>query len=150
VPDTAVFAVTTPADNKKIRAYFNAGVLVVRPERQLLRKWAESFSILVADSAIAGMCREDALKSVFLHQAALAGAVLAAVARNETAELSDRINYPLFFHDRFQSERPFDSIEDAVTVRYDIYFRDPAPGWSAKIKGPTEKTAWLKARFGDD
>ena len=149
VPEKAVFPVTTPADGKKIRAYFNAGVLVVRPERGLLRKWAEGFAILRGDAAIARMCGEDGFKRVFLHQAALAGAVLAAIGKEETIEFSERINYPLFFNEKFESDREFYSIEDAVTIRYDVYFQNPRPGWSARIKGPAEQIAWLKTRFGD-
>ena len=149
VPEESVFAVTTPADGKNIRAYFNAGVLVVRPERGLLRKWARSFSLLVHDPDIRKMCGEDVFKNVFLHQAALAGAVLASIGKDETVELSEKINYPLFFNERFESERGFYSIEDAVTIRYDVYFQNPRPGWSARIKGPAEQIAWLKTRFGD-
>jgi hypothetical protein len=150
VPEKAVFPVTTPADGKKIRAYFNAGVLVVRPERGLLRKWAESFTILLGDADLRKMCGEDVLKTVFLHQAALAGAVLAAIGKDAMIEFSERINYPLFFNEKFESDREFYSIEDAVTIRYDVYFRNPRPGWSARIEGPPEQAAWLKSRFGGD
>jgi hypothetical protein len=149
VREESVFAVTTPADGKKIRAYFNAGVLVVRPERRLLRKWAESFSVLLGDADVRKMCAEDVFKNVFLHQAALAGAVLSTVGKTETTEFSERINYPLFFNEKFESAEEFYSIADAVTIRYDVYFRDPRPGWSGRIEGPAEKVAWLKARFGD-
>jgi len=36
VPETAIFPMTTPADSKTIRPYFNAGLLVVRPEKGIL------------------------------------------------------------------------------------------------------------------
>jgi len=87
---------------------------------------------------------------ILFHQAALAGAVLAAIGKDETLEFSEKINYSLFFNERFESDKEFCSIEDAVTIRYDVYFRSPRPGWSAKIKGPAEQVAWLKARFGDE
>jgi len=149
VPEAAIFPVTTPADGKKIRAYFNAGVLVVRPERGLLRRWESVFSTLYHDSTIVRMCGEDVYKRVFLHQAALAAAVLSTIGKDESRQFSERVNYPLFFHEQFESGREFYSIKDAVTIRYDVYFRNPSPGWSSKIKGPAKTVAWIKARFGD-
>jgi len=103
VPEAAIFPVTTPADGKKIRAYFNAGVLVVRPERGLLRRWESVFSTLYHDSTIVRMCGEDVYKRVFLHQAALAAAVLSTIGKDESRQFSERVNYPLFFHEQFES-----------------------------------------------
>jgi len=87
VPAAAVFAVVTPADNRKLRAYFNAGMLAVRPERAILRCWAESFRVLYRDAVLVDLCRQDQFKNLFLHQAALAGAILRHLAQREMVEL---------------------------------------------------------------
>jgi len=143
-----LFPVVTPADRQKIRAYFNAGLLVVRPERGILRRWPGDFAVLYADPELVRMCDEDITNKIFLHQTALVGAVLNTVSKNETIELSDRYNYPIFFHQQWDAEKEFGSIEDVVTLRYDVYFRSPDPEWRQKLKGPDNLVAWLAERLG--
>lgn len=147
VPAAAIFPVVTPADNRKLRAYFNAGLLVVRPERAILRRWATSFPILYRDAVFADWCRQDQGKNLFLHQAALAGAVLGHLDRREMVELDLRYNFPLFFKEMFGAEREFHSIADVVTLRHESYFRSPAPGWENSLAGPPEKVKWIRERF---
>jgi hypothetical protein len=148
VPESAVFAVVTPADSQRIRAYFNAGLLVVRPERGILRRWAADFPVLYRDTVFVEMCRQDRFKALFLHQAALAGAILSGLGRREMLELSPRHNFPLFFREMYGARREFDSIADVVTLRYDVYFQNPAPDWSERLEGPPGIVAWLKDRLG--
>jgi hypothetical protein len=148
VKDESLFPMITPADRQKIRAYFNAGQLAVRPERAILRKWVEDFEKLYRDTVLAKMCREDVEKRIFLHQTALVGAVLNTLERDELVELSDDYNYPLFFHQKFDAVKVFDSIDDVVTMRYGYYFVNPDPDWNRKLKGPQNKIDWLKARLG--
>lgn len=121
---------------------------VVRPEHNILRKWSESFAVLYSDSVLARMCDDDITNKIFLHQTALVGAVLHRLGRDEMVELLLRYNYPIFFHQQFDATAAFESIEDVVTLRYDIYFRDPDPEWASKLKGDAQKIAWLKARLG--
>lgn len=144
-----LFPVITPADRQKIRAYFNAGLLTVKPERGILRKWGDDFKILYQDSVLARMCQEDVTHRIFLHQAALVGAVLNTLKRDEIIELSENYNYPLFFDRMYDAVRQFDSIEDVVTLRHDAYFNKPDPEWASMLTGPAEKIAWLKQRFGN-
>jgi hypothetical protein len=73
IPTSLAFPMITVANGGKIRPYINAGCLVVRPERGLLRKWAEIFPLLYRDPVLKEMCREDGRKKVFIHQVALAG-----------------------------------------------------------------------------
>lgn len=148
VPPDALFAMTTPADRQTIRAYFNAGLVVVRPERGVLRAWADHFRNLYGDPEIVRATRQDVVKKIFLHQMALVGAILGCVSRDEMVELSPRYNYPMFFKEMFGAREAFDSLSDVVTMRYDVYFRNPAPDWHTRLKGPADRIAWLKARLG--
>jgi hypothetical protein len=148
VPPASAFPMVTPADSQTIRAYFNAGLLVVRPERAILRRWAEAFPVLYGDTAIARMCRQDRVRALFLHQAALAGAILRDLKREEMQELSPAYNFPLFFKEMYGACREFDSISGVVTLRYDAYFLDPAPDWRERLKGPAKTVAWLGERLG--
>ncbi len=148
VGDEKLFPMVTPADRQKVRAYFNAGLLVVRPEKGVLRKWGQDFTRLVEDTVLVNMCRENVDKRIFLHQTALVGAVLNTLARDELVELPASYNYPLFFEQMFEASSEFGTIDGITTLRYDVYFRNPDPRWSEKLKGPAEKIAWLKARLG--
>jgi len=147
VSDTSVFPMVTAADGITIRPYFNAGLLVVRPERGILRKWAEGFPKLYEDEILAAMCREDRRKRIFIHQAALTGAILNLLRRKEMKELPPSYNYPLFFDEMFGAPRKFDDISDAVSLRYDVFFRNAPPDWSRRLKGPVEIIDWLKVHF---
>jgi len=34
-----------------------------------------------------------------------------------------------------------------VTLRHESHFRNPAPDWKKKLKGPPEKVKWVTDRF---
>jgi hypothetical protein len=148
IPEEALFPMTTPADLQEIRAYFNAGLLVVRPERGVLGRWVEYFKILYSDSVLIDWSEQDQLKRVFVHQTALVGAVLNTLKRSEMVELSEQYNYPLFFKEMFGAVDEFTSVDEIATLRYDVYFRDPAPDWHTKLRGPADRIEWLRQRLG--
>lgn len=144
VLESSLFPMVTPADGDTIRPYFNAGCMVVRPKLGILRKWADNFTILYQDSALTNMCKQDIQKRIFIHQAALTGAILNNLKRNEMVEFSARINYPLFFEERFGAKREFNDISNVVTIRHESYFRNPSPDWYKRLEGPKDKIAWMK------
>ena len=78
------------------------------------------------------------------------GAVLKSVRREDMLELPPQYNYPLFFKEMFGAVVEFDSVADVVTLRYDVYFRNPAPDWHTRLKGPAERVAWLKEHLARD
>jgi hypothetical protein len=148
VPESALFPMKTVADGATLRPYFNAGLLAVRPERGIMKAWADAFTTLFRDPVIAGMCAKDERLRIFMHQAALSGALVKRIGRNEMTLLSDRYNYPLFFKEMYGAEREFDDIDGVVTLRYESFFGNPSPGWSSRLKGPAEKIAWLENHLG--
>jgi len=97
---------------------------------------------------MADMCQENITHKIFLHQTALVGAVINTLNRAEMVELPETYNYPFFFEQMFEAAKRFRSIDDVITLRHDIYFRNPDPEWHGKLKGPAEKIAWLKERLG--
>lgn len=147
VPDSGLFAMTTVVDEQTIRPYFNAGLIVVRPERGILRRWAEFFQALYSDSVVVRQCAADQRKEIFLHQVALACAALKCVSQTEMRELSHRYNYPLFFKEMFGAKNEFDNLTDVVTLRYDAYFRNPSPDWAERLTGTAEKLSWLRIQL---
>ena len=147
VSESSLFPMVTPADGDTIRPYFNAGCMIVRPKQFTLRKWAEYFTLLYQDSVLSEMCKQDVYKRIFIHQAALTGAIVNYLARDEITQLSDRINYPIFFKQMFGSKREFNNISDVITFRHESYFRNPAPDWYEKLRGPADKITWLKEQL---
>ena len=81
---------------------------------------------------------------------ALVGAILGRLQRCEMVELSARYNYPMFFKEMFGALEAFDSLAEVATMRYDVYFRNPAPDRHVRLKGPPDRIAWLKALLGKD
>ena len=50
----------------------------------------------------------------------------------------------------YGAKREFRDLTGVVTLRYDVCFRDPAPGWAARLTGPPGTVAWLAARLRKD
>ncbi len=144
IDKAVLFPMTTPAYGDRVRPYFNAGCLVVRPERRLLRNWAEQWSLLHPDPQLREMSEGDQRKRIFLHQVALVGAVLNNIERGEMLEFSDRINYPLFFQRMFGAEQPFDDITEVISLRHESFYRNGSPGWLKQLQGPAERVEWIK------
>jgi hypothetical protein len=147
IKNESLFSMVTPGDQQTIRVYFNAGLLVLRPEKGILRKWADDFKVLYSDSVLTEMCKEDITKRIFLHQTPLVG-LLNTVSKDQMIELPDTYNYPIFFHQQYETIDEFCSIEDVITLRYDVYFRDPDPEWSKKLIGSSAVIEWLAERLG--
>lgn len=147
ITNDMLFPVVTPADKQRIRVIFQAGLVVVRPERGILRQWPKEFELLYQDSDLVHWCRQDIDKRIFLHQNALVGAVLKNVGQQEMAQFSDRYNYPILFEHQYAATETFDSIENVTTIRCHISFKDLAFDWHRRILGPPEKIAWLKDRL---
>jgi hypothetical protein len=147
IPESLVFPMITVADEDRIRPYINAGCLVVRPERGLLRKWAETFALLYKDPAMKEMCRQEERRRIFIHQVALSGAVMKHLKRDEMLELSDRVNYPIFFGEMFGAKKYFHDISEAVTIRYESFFVDPPADWEKTLSGPADRIDWLKEQY---
>lgn len=147
ITDEMLFPTVTHVDQQKIRAYFQAGLLAVRPEKGILRQWPKDFQRLYGDKKIAAMCQGDREKNVFLHQNALVGAVLHNASENEIAQLSDKYNYPLFFEQSYEASGSYNSIEEVATARVVIHLDKLTPELFDRLTGSTEKIAWLKERL---
>jgi hypothetical protein len=149
VDESVLFPMVTPADGDTIRPYFNAGLLVVRPEAEILRKWAGYYEKLYSDTLLRKMCEMDVRKRVFLHQTALTGAILNHLTRDEIIGFSDRFNYPVFFREQFGAKKDFRDITNVITFRHESYFNNPDPDWGNKLTGPPEKIDWIKEHLMD-
>ena len=150
ITDEMLFPMVTPADHQKIRAYFQAGLLVVRPHAGILRRWRRDFETLYNDDVLAKMCRDDRTYRVFLHQTALVGSVLHSVTRGQMVELSDAYNYPIFFEKQYGADGAFDSIDNVVILRCVVSAKNIAPDWHERLAGSPDRIAFLKEHLFRD
>jgi hypothetical protein len=136
-----VFPMTATVDENRIRPYFNAGLLVVRPERGLLQLWRDYFHSLYHETCFEEFYQQNALYRIFFHQAVLAGTVLSSMDRQEIQELSHLINYPLHMHAEYPADRRPEYMNELITCRYDVFFEDPNWREIFPVKEPLK--SWL-------
>ena len=141
VPEDRVFPMTTHIDGIRVRPYFNAGLLVVRPEKRLLQSWRDNFLEIYGASEFQDLYAEDARYSVFMHQAVLAGTILSTLQTNEIEELSPTYNYPLHLYwEDVTNSRP-SWLEEVVTFRYENFFENLE--WKKKIPAGEKLKQWI-------
>jgi len=142
--DDLLFPMISQADGQKIRAYFQAGSLVVNPAAGILQRWPEVFDQLARDPVLNEMCRVDRTLNVFLHQAALVGAVLPHVRHEAMFELSENYSSPVFFERQYGGIRHFEDISDVATLRCVVSFKSLGLNWPEELVGSADRIAWLR------
>jgi hypothetical protein len=142
-PPGRVFPLTTTVDRVTIRAQINAGLLVVRPLAGLLQIWKENFSRLYADGQFDRFYARNRLYAIFVHQAILAGTVLAQLEQANIRIFPLSYNYALFLHERTPPEFQARALNDLVTCRYDeqAFFLDPH--WQTLLPAHEPLKGWL-------
>ena len=148
VPAAKLFPMIASVDENKIRPYFNAGMLVVRPERKVLQAWAANFARLYRAPVFTQFYDVDILYRIFIHQAILTGTILSQVDHKELHELPYRINYPLHMHNSYPADRRPVRINDLITCRYDTFFQDPS--WETVLTIDEPLKSWLMKQRQDN
>ncbi|UCE13402.1 MAG: hypothetical protein JSV04_14615 [Candidatus Heimdallarchaeota archaeon] len=136
VPESKIFPMKTHVDHYILRAYFNAGLVVIRPEMLLLQSWWKKFKELYNEPSFKEFFEKDDLYSIFFHQAVLTGVILSTVEEFELLELPFSYNYPLNLFFETPVEYHPREVNDLITARYEdisvlkaIPFRDPFQSW---------------------
>jgi len=140
-----VFPMTAHVDGVRIRPYMNAGLLVVRPEKNLLRTWRDTFFRQYQTPKFRAFYEQDRRYVIFVHQAILTGVLLSALTRDEMEELPPAYNYPLHLYEEdVTKDRPA-ALGDLVTCRHEGL--DGIPEVLDSI--PTEQSLkqWLTERI---
>lgn len=140
----SVFPVTSVVDRREIRAYFNAGLLVVKPQRGVLRAWGENVRRIYTGADVKGLLNGNTLHRVFLHQAVLSATILARVDRNEILLFRPRVNYPLHMHSDHPANRATRTLDDLVTCRYEGFFAHE--DWANVVPVSNALEAWIRMR----
>jgi hypothetical protein len=148
VDEGRVFPMQTIVDEQLVRAYFNAGLLVVRPERGLLRAWQTKFDHLYRLPEFEAFYAQNELYEIFMHQAVLAGSVLSSLRPQEFQQLPFEMNYPLHLHTRVSSARRPSSLDQLITCRYEDYAEFfGSPDLDTQIYIDRQIKDWLEAEF---
>jgi hypothetical protein len=116
-----IFPMKTIVDEKLVRAYFNAGLLVVRPERGLLRNWQADFDNLYCLPEFEAIYGLNDLYEIFMHQAVLAGSILSSLRQDDFQQLPFEMNYPLHLHTRVTASHKPINLSQLITCRYEDY-----------------------------
>jgi len=117
VPEEHIFRMET-CYREAVRPYFNAGILVTRPQDQLLNNWLEAFQRTFQHPDFTPFFKQRKY-AIFMHQAILAGTILKRYTPGQITELPESYNYPLHMHAKYPDEGQAESLNDLVTVRYE-------------------------------
>jgi hypothetical protein len=142
VPEERIFQMET-CYREEVRPYFNAGILVTRPEKGILTSWLETFQKTFRHPDFVQFFSQRKY-AIFMHQAILAGVVLNKVSTDQMTELPENFNYPLHMHLNYpQTWRPY-SLNQLVTVRYERTRH--LPGFLNNIQVGPPLSQWLKEK----
>ena len=145
VPENRVFPMMTHMDQTKVRPYFNAGLLVTRPEKRLLQSWNSTFLSIFREPPLQKFYQQDKRYAIFIHQAVLSGVILTTLATTEIQELSPQYNYPLHLHGEDITDQRKSNLEELVTFRHEGFYRDPE--WIKKLQAKDSLKQWLAERL---
>ena len=137
----AIHPMITTVDNVRIRPQFNAGILCLRPQKRLLTTWRDNFERLYQQAELVAYYQENVLYRIFVHQAILAGTLLAGLKEEEMQDLGPHFNYPIFL----DADKELARI--AVTFRYDEFEFFERLGWKGKISLNKTVKDWLVAQM---
>jgi hypothetical protein len=144
VPEDRVYAMQTHVEDVRVRPYFNAGFLAVRPEAGVLRSWRDLFVPSYSLPEMESFYNVDNRYQIFAHQAILSGLVLSELRREQTVEMPPTYNYPVHLHNQdLTRDRP-QSITETVVFRHEgFYTKDD---WSEQFPADQQFTRWLVER----
>lgn len=145
IPPDHIFPMRTHVDGATVRPYFNASSLAVRPEKCLFQRWQETFLACYHQPAFEDFYRQDQPYAIFMHQAILAGIILASLNPSRMQELPPSYNYPLHLYaDDVTSQRPA-GLEELVTLRHECFYHDL--DWFTKMPAQESLKQWIKDRL---
>ncbi len=145
VPKNRVFPMLTHVDGTRIRPYFNAGLLVTRPEKNLLQAWANTFFKLYREPSLQDFYQQDERYKVFIHQAVLSGVILSTFRIDEIFELPPKYNYPLHLYSEDVTDNRPSCLEELVTFRHEGFYDDP--DWIRKMPAKEALKRWIATRL---
>ncbi len=134
--------VNTPIGNKKIRAYWNSGLVAVRRNAGIFTSWKENFEkVMRLDIAPP--------QGIYFVEQSVLSVTLCALSEN-VSHFSDNYSYPLPLHNRLSKQWRLKKWDDSTSMHYFnlFYYHD----WNKQIKKlnkfdlDSDKYKWLCER----
>jgi hypothetical protein len=141
VPDDRVFPMETHIDGQTLRPYFNAGILITRPDRNLFKTWHDTFFAVYQRPDLQELYKKDERYVIFIHQALLSGIVLQLFSKNDLQALPSTYNYPVHLHDEDVTAHRPATMDDFVTFRHEGFYQDPE--WKQTLPASDSLKQWL-------
>ncbi len=145
VREDQVFPMRTHVDKNIIRPYFNAGILVTRPEYGLFRRWKDTFLGTYREPRFVELYKKDNRYHIFMHQALLSGIILSSLSKNAIYELPPTYNYPLHLYAEDTTEFRPQTIDDLITIRHENFYLEE--DWRQRIPLGDSLKHWLIERM---
>lgn len=130
-----VWEVRPRHDDADIKAYFNSGLISVRPRRGLFAKWKKAFGMLMEKY------RHEIEGHYMLEQTCFTGVLLSELTKNQIKSLDLTYNYSLPY---FMKDRRVKAVDDLTVVHYHHFFQNGFPMKFLVIS--PELLQWLKPR----
>ena len=131
----------TTVDAVRIRPQYNAGIMCLRPQQNLLGTWRDNFEKLYQGAELVPYYEQHVLYRIFVHQSILSATLLAMLEPNEMQDLGARINLPIFL------DAEPELFHEAVSLRYDEFKFLERPGWEEKFVLSEPLKEWLQAQI---
>ncbi|MDH4196158.1 MAG: DJ-1/PfpI family protein [Candidatus Aminicenantes bacterium] len=148
-PESRIFPMVTSVDEVRIRPYFNAGCLVLRPEKKILAAWRDNFQQAYLRPEFEAFYKKSGTYAVFVHQAVLAGTILSRLEPAELLELPGDYNYSLQLHSQYPEPKRIRGFDQLKTVRYDQYlYLGINPRWRETVEVKEPFRGWLDGHLG--
>lgn len=135
-----IYSLETSADQQLIRAHFNAGLISVKPQLGLLRKWRDNFLKCFTNPVIESFYDVDIRYKFFIHQAVLAATLLANTSKDEIKLLPSTYNFPVFLLNKMDPSLHPSRLNELVTMRYDDFDH---PNWPFLLPVEEPFKSWL-------
>lgn len=145
VPQERLFPMHPIVQDIRMRPYFNAGLLVIRPEQGLLHNWHSKFMEIYLHPIFQEFYQKDPRYEIFMHQAVLSGIILNHFNPNELYELPDSYNYPLHLWVEDKTVLRPANLNNAVTIRHEGFYLNK--DWETQIPLSLERIQWLKNKL---
>jgi hypothetical protein len=137
--------ITTVLDQRQLYLYVNAGLLIVRPEYQVLRTWAQHLVATYALPKFQPFYRHNSAYAIFMHQTALTIAVVQRTNPTERLILPDSYLFSVDnFFDYPEHIRP-NRLDDIATGRFHDFFA--LADWEEKIIASEQLVDWFKSQL---
>ncbi|MFX1378723.1 MAG: flavin reductase family protein [Promethearchaeota archaeon] len=131
-----IFPMKTHVDHNQLRPYFNAGCLIIRPEKGLFHLWWKFYKDLFNEQVFKEYYNKNYLYAIFIHQAILSGVILSTMEQSEIYELPFEYNYPLNLYNYCPVIYRAKNINKLITVRFEdlgdlnkVPIQDPLKSW---------------------